>query len=226
MINIILLLFNFVMQKQYCIVFFTGGSNFISTSLYSDFLSKVEKNNFDIYKLPFNIDAAKSNKIISNLNANYHKVIFVGHSSGCTTAINKCSNKIDQLILLDPVKTPFFKNKNIDYLENVLFINAEKSYKWSIFPPFLPFIPILRITPDDLIIDREKIDMITVKDYGHSDIINNPYRNLMHYSRISRGVNNRCKKYINAYHNFIIKQICDLISKVNNFDILLESSRV
>ena len=35
-----------------CIVFYTGGSNLMSTDLYSDFLSEI--NNIDVYKIPFN----------------------------------------------------------------------------------------------------------------------------------------------------------------------------
>ena len=115
---------------------------------------------------------------------------------------------------MDPVKTPFYHyNKNLDYLEDILFINAEKSYKWSKFPPFIPFIPFFKLTPDEININKNKIFTINVNNYGHSDIINNPWRNIMHYSRISVGNNKRSKKYIDAYHHFLSQYIRTFINK-------------
>ena len=54
---------------------------------------------------------------------------------------------------------------------------------------------------EDLNIDKNNVQIITVKDYGHSDIINNPYRDIMHYSRISLGNSKRNK--IKKYHKFL-----------------------
>ena len=135
----------------------------------------------------------------------------MGHSSGCTTAINTCNNKVDRLILLDPVKTPYFKaNQDINFLENILIINAEKSYKWNIIPPFIPFIPFFKISIDDLSINKNKIKIININNFGHCDIINNPWRNIMHYSRISLGNNNRDNITINNYHKLLHKYIISI----------------
>ena len=193
-----------------CIIFFTGGSNLISPNIYSDFLNKFNNYNVPIYKIPFNTNNnIKTNtNIIRDLHKNYEEIIMLGHSSGCTTLLNNCKtiNNIDKIVLLDPVVTPFINRKNdYSHLKKVLIINAEKSYKWSKIPPFLPFIPIFRLKLQDLGIELNKIKLITVKKYGHSDLINKPYRNIMHYSRISLGHDKREDKYIDAYHNFLIK---------------------
>lgn len=217
MIISLLYLIGFTLQKQSCIIFFSGGSNLISPNIYSDFLTKFNSK-YKLYKFPFYLNNDKSNKIseklIDKFHEEYDNIIFIGHSSGCTTAINKCNNKVTKLILLDPVKTPFYHyNKNLDYLEDILFINAEKSYKWSKFPPFIPFIPFFKLTPDEININKNKIFTINVNNYGHSDIINNPWRNIMHYSRISVGNNKRSKKYIDAYHHFLSQYIRTFINK-------------
>lgn len=205
MINIIIILINIINSYHSCIVFFTGGSNLISYNIYSDFLSKLN-NQYAIYQLSKN--NINNEKLINKLDNKYSNIIFIGHSSGSTTAINNCNSKINKLILLDPVKTPYYKNnKNINFLDNILIINAEYSYKWNIFPPFIPFIPLFKITPDDLIINKNKIKIITIDNFGHSDLINNPWRDIMHYSRISLGNQDRDNITISNYHNLIKEYI-------------------
>ena len=204
-----------VYDKKQCVVLFTGGSNFISPELYSDFIDTLNPS-CKVYKIPFNMHATDEKRFTEYLKYKYNDITFLGHSSGCITALNKCYNGVNRLVLLDPVKTVFFnKDKNLDFLNNILIINAEKSYKWSMIPPFVPFIPAFRLNLDDINIDKKKLNLITVLDYGHSDIINNPYRNLMHYSRISVGFPNREKEYINRYHKFISKMI-DKFIEIDN----------
>lgn len=198
-----------------CIVFYTGGSNVISSQLYSDFLSKID--DIDIYKIPFRCNN-KKDLFFNSLKEKYSSINLVGHSSGCVRAINNCNENIDNLILLDPVKTPHWPNaKNLDYLNKILIINAAKSYKWSYIPPFIPFIPFFRVNLEDVNINKDKVTIITVKDYGHSDIINNPWRDIMHYSRISVGYNKRDD--INKYHKFlsnVISQFINIKPKTND----------
>jgi hypothetical protein len=197
---------------QPCIVFYTGGSNIISTQLYSDFLSNID--NIDIYKIPFRSNN-KKDIFFNNLKKKYSSINLVGHSSGCVRAINNCNENIDNLILLDPVKTPYWcDTKNLNYLNKILIINAAKSYKWSYIPPFVPFIPFFKLELDDININKDKVTIITVKDYGHSDIIDNPWRDIMHYSRLSLGYNKRDN--INKYHKFlsnIIRQFINIKPK-------------
>ncbi len=186
-----------------CIVFYTGGSNLISSNLYTDFLSQI--NDIDVYKIPFNYNK-NIDIFFDNLREKYTSISLVGHSSGCVRAVNNCNNNIDNLILLDPVKTPFWNNKkNLNNLYQLIIINAEKSYKWSYIPPFVPFIPFFGVNLNDININKEKIKIITVKQFGHTDIINNPFRDIMHYSRISVGHKDRNK--IKHYHKLLSKII-------------------
>tara|TARA_B100001093_G_scaffold407422_1_gene396052 strand:+ start:9319 stop:9966 length:648 start_codon:yes stop_codon:yes gene_type:complete len=205
MIINILYLYALSLHKIPCIVFFSGGSNLISSNFYSNFLDNFN-NKYKLYKVPFTFNNKKnsyfSEILIDELSTKHDKIIFIGHSSGCTTAINKCNDKVNKLILLDPVKTPYYSyNVNLEYLNEILVLNADKSYKWSKIPPFVPFIPFFKINPNELNIDNNKIKVITLHEYGHSDIINNPWRDIMHYSRLSIGYNER--DYIKNYHKIL-----------------------
>ena len=209
MIKIFLILMSLLeISSKSCIILFTGGSNFINPKLYSNFLTLI---NIDIYKIPFKENILNKN-FYKYLEKEYDDINILAHSSGCVTALNNYypSIKIKKMILLDPVKTPNYKYNNLNSLEGLFILNAAKSYEWNKFPPFLPFIPAFRILDKDLNIAKSKISKITIKNYGHSDIINKPWRDLMHYSRLSLGGINRSN--IEFYHNILFFYIINYIN--------------
>tara|TARA_Y100000591_G_C21681966_1_gene618541 strand:- start:78 stop:722 length:645 start_codon:yes stop_codon:yes gene_type:complete len=212
------LIFNLVISlSNNCLVFYTGGSNSMPISIYSNFISYFK--DIDIYKIPYTKNSY-SEEFFDNLSNKYNNINLIGHSSGCVTAINNCNKHINKIILLDPVITPYYNKKlDINYINQILIINAEKSYKWSYIPPFIPFIPFFSIKSKHINIDTTKIKTINIKDYGHCDILNNPYRDFMHYIRISIGNNNR--KLILPYHKIMCNIITYFISSNNiiNFNL-------
>ena len=134
----------------------------------------------------------------------------MAHSSGAVRALNNCNDLVDNVILLDPVKTPFFKNTlNYDYLKKLIIINADLSYKWSNTPPFVPFIPFFDIKLSDLSLEKDKIQLINIENFGHSDLIDKPYRDLMHNIKISKG--NPDRNSINKYHKYLSDLIKNFI---------------
>lgn len=193
MYQLLLLLFS-----RPAVIFYTGGSNLMSATLYNDFLNKFK--GISIYKLPFTLDSKLTENVILDLDKKHESLTMVGHSSGCIRLLNNCNNKIKNVILLDPVKTPNLKEKNLNYLNNVIIIEAMKSYEWSYIPPFVPFIPFLKLEAKDIEIEENKVINLKFKDFGHSDLINNPWRDIMHNSRISRGNPNRDEVTIQDYH--------------------------
>ena len=200
------------------IIFFTGGNSLMPKDIYSSFISKL-KNNYDLEVIQNSYITSDNNnknsiKLLSQL-YEYSMdgpILPIGHSSGCTTLLNFCSklNKIDKCILLDPVNNNINKN-DIDYnkFKSVLQINAEKSYKWKYNSginfiknplPKVPFIPAF-------IIDTSKFNNITkleVLDYGHCDILDTAFSNMMHKT-FAEGNNNR--ESLDNYKDFLISII-------------------
>ena len=200
MLSLIFLCLNIYISKPN-IIFFSGGSNLMPKYIYNDFLNKLTKN-YNIYKLNANLNYDYQIQKIYKKNNN---ILFLAHSSGCVTAINNNKKYIKKMILLDPVKTlSYNKNINLNNLNKLLIINAELSYKWSNKFPFIPFIPAFSINKDELNIDNNKCKVITIKNYGHSDLLIYPWRDIMHYSRISNGNNNRSNFSIQNYYNILL----------------------
>tara|TARA_Y100000816_G_scaffold263790_1_gene222422 strand:- start:980 stop:1615 length:636 start_codon:yes stop_codon:yes gene_type:complete len=200
MLNFFIFTLNFITKPG--IIFFTGGSNSMPDNLYNSFIETLDKK-FDIYKINFNDDYHNKIQEIHKKNKN---LMLLGHSSGCVTAINSCkdSNLISKIILLDPVKTPSFdKKKDLNFLNKILIIDAELSYKWREDFPYVPFIPFFKINNEDLSISEKKIRRILIKNYGHTDLLDNPWRDLMHKSKISIGNPKRERKSIKKYHRKI-----------------------
>lgn len=194
-----------------CVVFFTGGSNAMSHTIYSDFFDSLNHNNISVYIPCFNYRHIPY--LTRILHKNYKKVIMVGHSSGCTTMLNQCMNQshINSVVLMDPVNTKIAMKEtffSIPFIRKILFMHAEKSYKISRRPFGLPFIPFFRIKKEELKGDKiGKVVEVTSPEHGHSDILNPYYSNIMHFTRITVGHTNRSHDFLRSYHNRLSKNI-------------------
>ena len=96
-----------------------------------------------------------------------------------------------------------------------MILNAEKSYKWSLFPKFeVPFIPGFAL--DTKIIEKNNpdivLDKINADDYGHSDILDNLWSDLMH-GTLSKGHEDRSSSNLEEYHNWLAEQIYVFVNK-------------
>ena len=193
------------------IIFFTGGSSFIISDIYQDFINQLVNHNLVVYT-PFWKYSDHSN-LIDQLRQDHTSVIVMGHSSGATPAINFCKDNslVRKLILLDGVNTGYFIGQtkfNLKYIDHVLMINAGKSYQWNYDPWGPPFIPFFEFHPQHLEIRNKKnIKTINLNEYGHSDILDIPYANFMHQIRISVGHKNRSTLVNRQYHQLLARLI-------------------
>ena len=202
-------------ETKTCIVFFTGASSFISPRIYDNFFNMLIKEEIDIYVPSFNYK--NIDILVNTLNNEYEQIVIAGHSSGATVALKNIENKnidtekIKNLILLDPVNTQLSntsKPYNIQAIASVLFLYANKSYKITFDPFGLPFIPILKITPDMLITEQPStIQIVVATQHGHADILNKEYSDFMHNTRIAVGNKNRTDESINNYHKWLAQEI-------------------
>lgn len=190
-----------------CILFFTGGSSLVIPEIYNNLFSKIVNNNIAICAPSFKYP--KIDKLIEHLDNEYSEVILAGHSSGVTTALNNNNKKIKKIISIDGVDTRIFSlqqnNKfNLKNIDSILFLNAGKSYKFTYDPPGVAFIPFLALNEDAFEIDSNcKILKINAEDYGHCDILDRSYSNIMHATRLSVGNSNRTCDNLNKYHSWI-----------------------
>jgi hypothetical protein len=115
---------------------------------------------------------------------------------------------------------------SIKYLKNILIINAEKSYKWSIFPEFnIPFIPGFRLTEKKLTSINNGLDISckSAEEYGHSDILDSIWSDFMHKT-VSKGLDDRSDEQLEKYHIWLAKTINEYINNDNSNIITISSS--
>jgi hypothetical protein len=95
--------------------------------------------------------------------------------------------------------------------ERLMFLNAARSYKWDVsLTKFnVPFIPGFRIDDKNLKLKKGVFNMIEAVDFGHSDILDEPWSEVMHNS-ISKGSEDRELNILSEYRYW-------LGSRVNNF---------
>lgn len=217
------------------IIFFTGGNSLMPYEIYSRFVDKLRvENEVNIVKNSVSINAGllspisffgNFDKDSSNSNYIYNQlldiidygsytgeVIALGHSSGCSTLVNYCSRfkNINKCILIDPV------NNNGDSLvkpefNNTLIIKADKSYKWKFegmnpIPKKAPFIPAFEMKEDLF----KNAEVITMEGYGHCDILDPLWSNVMHNS-VAEGADNR--ESIDKYKDTLVEEINNFINK-------------
>lgn len=197
------------------IIFFSGGNSYMPKDIYNDFLTKLKKNyDVSVIQNSNSNNFAVMEQIYENINENSN-IIPIGHSSGCTTLINYCSKfkNINTFILLDPVNNNIKNDVSLSFNnKNILQINADKSYKWKFTPfPKVPFIPGFKMNLNKF--EKNNITKISIKDYGHCDILDTAFSNFMH-NTIAEGNENR--ETLDDYKNFIIYLID---SYINNFEL-------
>jgi len=193
------------------IVFFTGGNNVIIDDIYKNFLHNLAYNHFSVYTPSFRYPNYEL--LAKQLYNEYQHVLVIGHSSGAVPAINFCKNNsyTQKLVLLDGVNPNIFNQGEIfqtQGIKRVLLLNAEKSYKFNWRPFGIPFIPFFGIKKKNFNISNGcLVQKIKAEDYGHSDILDPDYSNLMHGLRLSVGNNNRTESNLYQYHSWLAQTI-------------------
>ena len=209
-------------NQQQCL-FFTGGGSEIPSEIYTSFLTKLSEKNLTVNVV--NKDLKKSHILLQSITHNKPTTV-IAHSSGAIEALDACNylENIKKVILLDPVDSRFFFNNEESEkiiepkfpIEDILFLNARKSYKWKWFPPKVPFIPFFGLESSQVGFKNKQC--IIAKEFGHSDVLDYPWGNLMHQT-FSEGLNNRDESKIDNYHEWLSTVISEYISTNELVDI-------
>jgi len=214
-------------KNTHSLLFFTGGNALITSEIYTDFLNKLANENFSVYVAPSDLEDTE--EVIDAITDEYLDVTHVGHSSGAINAL-RAANKnkeVTRSVLLDPVdsdklfksfniqdKIPFFSkpsNKlNFKYLKDLLVINAKKSYEWKLSPLTIPFVPAFKMDIDEVTKDNVNIDIVEAENFGHSDILNPFWGEIMHKT-ISKGSDDRNEELLDKYHQWLATTIKEFV---------------
>ncbi len=222
---------NIIKKDTNSLVFFTGANSVIPADIYSNFINTLNQYNFSVSVVPNDIICCQ--EFLNSIENDYKEIIPISHSSGYTNLIKTIYNisNIDKSVLLDPVDNSKLVDKqifnifndltpNLNYLNNLLILNAEKSYKGSIFPKFeLPFIPLLALNTKKLKKNNPNLNIETfiASDYGHSDVLDTLWSDLMH-STISKGTEIREQENLDIYLKWLATKIYKFINEDINYD--------
>ena len=206
------------------ILFFTGANSFIPGDIYNNFISFLVDYKYSVSVLPNDLQA--SYEYIRTIQNEYSSIIPIAHSSGCVNAITLANNfkNIKKAIFLDPVdNSELFnifnniQNEKLFYLKDLLIITAEKSYKWSLDPFIIPFIPAFRLNTKKLLTLKSdlNIEYIKSEEHGHCDLLDPLWSDLMH-TTIAKGIENREYKNLKLYYLWLTQQINNYILRHEN----------
>lgn len=226
-VNLVLTILAFTVKPN--ALFFSGGNSLMPDLIYGGFIEKLNEV-ANVKPIQNSVSYFPNDNMVTQLLDNdiTNKGTFaISHSSGATTLLNHCSRfNVDKVILLDPVDNNKLVNKefpDINKFSDVLVIKAEKSYKWSfdklrknmlLIPSIkIPFIPLGKLDTD---VFQNKTELI-IKDFGHCDILDQPYNNYMHTS-FSEG--NEDRDLLPLYKTKIVEIINLFINNNLNEDTL------
>jgi hypothetical protein len=225
--------YNIEKNQTSCILFYTGANSLVPGEIYTDFINKLAGKNFSVHVSPNNQELSED--LVYQLCDEYKEVVPVTHSSGCINAIKNCNKNrgIKKAIFMDPVdnrellKTfggyfnPLsFMNKKeekaekLKYMDNILFLNAKKSYEWKLYPFTVPFIPGFALKEEEIANKDTNIVKIEASDFGHSDILDNLWSDLMH-GTISKGYETRDEEKLSEYRSWLASMIYDFVLNEN-----------
>lgn len=222
--------FDEIYSKPDDLIFLTGASNIMPDYIYSNFIDKLKLNNFNIIS-PREWDAKNKGFELIGLLNNVKPLSIIGHSSCIKLIVGLCNkySNIKNVILLDPVDNRFSLNSiyrnlfrkfnpiKLENVKNILIIKAEKSFKFSLRPLNIPFIPIFGFDENNFKSNKMlRIDTITIKDFGHADILDKEWSDFMHNNKICNGNKDRNNTNLNLYHTLVSNIIYKFI-KFNTF---------
>jgi len=197
-----------------CILFFTGGSAIMTYEIYSNFLATLSNKQLSIHTIPFQYSRTNVTKLVDQLKTEYSNIVALSHSSGSSPLIDAVSQnpEIKKVIMLDPIdsrldRTKKIRMKNVKYL---MIIRAEKAYEGE----NLSFIPgFLELSIDKLWLANDcKIHAFDAEEYGHCDLLNPMYSNIIHqYLRnICDGTSDRSYDNLYKYIDWLTSKIAAL----------------
>lgn len=206
-------------QKSNEIIFISGGANLMPSFIYSEFIDILKSNNF-------NVNFVDRDKIIND-NINNKKFTILGHSSCVEITIKLCNKykNIENIIFLDPVDNRIslkdlylnlrkkYNPIKLPYVKKMMILKAEKSYKFSLKPFILPFIPVLGLNENNFKSNKKlKISLVNMLNFGHADILNKNWGDFMHYNRICIGNNNRNSSTFYNYYKWLSVKIIEFLN--------------
>jgi hypothetical protein len=198
------------------LLFFSGANSFVSHELYSDFLNKLSNSGLYIYVIPFQYN--HFDILLDILKKQHEEIIPISHSSGFSTLVEKVSDKdfIEKAVFLDPVNLNIKPENKITmkFLKNILFLRAEKSYQGKV----IPFIPdFLEINNDKIKINNDcKVKTINTEEYGHCDLLNPLFSNMVHsyFKIICDSSDNRKPESLESYIDWLVSTIHEFVQAV------------
>ena len=203
-------------------IFYTGGNGEIPCEIYNSFLSKLSAHNLTVNIINKEI---KNNHILIKSITHNKATTLIAHSSGAIEALNTCNylDNIEKIILLDPVDSrilfdneQFNKKIYLNYpVEDILFINAKKSYQWKWFPPKMPFVPIGALKPSIIAVPNQ--NTIIAEKFGHCDILDYPWGKFMHQT-FAEGYPDRDESTMERYHEWLANVIATYIKEKKVID--------
>ena len=211
------------------VVFFPiSTSNKLPINLYSNFLNSLSNKDINVYIPTYdNIE-----NFFNKFKENSTNVTLVAHSNSGIKAI-EYSNKyefINSLVLIDPLDLRD-KNKNIEdiielsdinsindkkkksllklnNIDKLLIINSKKSNNWRLIPLTFP-IGYFSLKMTDLKISKNiSKDIIKANYFGHFDIMDEGWSNMMH-STLSVGLDDRDSVKLQQYHEWLANKISE-----------------
>lgn len=212
-------------KNMNALVFYTGANALIPADIYSNFIKSLNNYNFSVNVVPSENSA--TTEFLYDIRDEYKEVIPLTHSSGYVNAVQTINKqkKINKAIFLDPVDNSklfdnsllsVFSNKEtvLTHLDEILILNAGKSYKGSLFPKFeIPFIPAFGVNVKKLEQSNPSLSITveTAENYGHSDVLDTIWSDLMH-STLSKGNDIREQEVLDEYLDWLALQIYNFVN--------------
>lgn len=181
-----------------------------------------------------------------NNNPNVKKIVLmdaVDNSYLYKQKYNDIPNKItDNLVkrVVDSAKIlPFFKRINyeateedngklsLNDIDEVMFLNARKSYTWDLLDKKFPFIPAFGIHKNTIEYKNNNVNeiIIVAEEFGHTDILDEIWANNMH-NTISRGTEDRSSENLSLYHKWLATIIYIFAYNKNSLEVLTKDDIV
>ena len=197
------------------VIFFSGANARMPKTMYSDFLDRMQKNNFTIYDAA-GLSEKKLDDVVNEALQTHSEVSLLSHSLGSAGLLRAANfhSSCKKIVMLDPVRSLNDEGFYLKHCTRALMVRATKAHEWKARQG-VPFLLGFNLQPHHVTLRSDAVGkghltVIDAKGFGHGDICDTAVASTLHYTNLGQGFEDR--DHVDEYRQWVADVVANFIN--------------